>query len=197
MVEQAFSEQAVDALEHAYLEIIQGWARTLDLRDGEPEGHTLRVTERTVQLARAAGLAEAELTYIRIGAILHDIGKLLIPDSILRKPGPLNDREWEQVRLHPVHAYTLLEPIAVLRPALAIPYCHHERWDGKGYPQGLKGTDIPYAARLFAVVDVYDALCSDRPFRPAWSEQQARKHVRSLAGSHLDPAVVVLFFDTL
>jgi putative nucleotidyltransferase with HDIG domain len=168
-------------------------ARALDLRDKETEGHSLRVTEMTVQLARAAGMAEEALVHVRRGALLHDIGKMGIPDAILLKPGRLDDQEWEIMRRHPTYGYELLAPIAFLRPALEIPYCHHEKWDGTGYPRGLRGEAIPLAARVFAVVDVWDALLSDRPYRPGWPLHKVLDHIRSGAGSHFDPRVVTSF----
>jgi GAF domain-containing protein len=177
----------------AYDSTLEGWSRALDLRDHETEGHTQRVTEITIRLARALNYAHDELTHVRRGAILHDIGKMGIPDNILLKPGPLTEGEWAVMRRHPVLAYELLSPIPYLRPALEIPYCHHERWDGTGYPRGLRGDQIPLAARIFAVADVWDALRSDRPYREAWSTQQAREYIRSLAGTHFDPQVVSLF----
>jgi PAS domain S-box-containing protein len=180
-------------LASAYDRTLEGWSRALDLRDKETEGHTQRVTELTVRLAQALNVSAAELVHIRRGALLHDIGKVGIPDAILLKPGPLTDEEWVIMRRHPVYAYELLAPIAFLRPALAIPYCHHERWDGSGYPRGLRGAQIPWAARIFAVVDVWDALRSDRPYRAAWSEAEAEAHVRALAGLHFDPRVVAAF----
>ena len=177
----------------AYDATIEGWARALDLRDRETEGHSRRVTELTVRIAHAMGLSEAEQGHIRRGALLHDIGKMGIPDNILLKPGKLNDEEWEIMRKHPVFAYELLSPIEYLRPALDIPYCHHEKMDGTGYPRGLKGEQIPLSARIFAVVDIFDALSSDRPYRPAWSREKVLAHLLSLAGSHLDTKVVELF----
>jgi putative nucleotidyltransferase with HDIG domain len=180
-------------LAQAYETTLEGWSRALDLRDQETEGHTQRVTEMTVRLARAIGLSEAELVHVRRGALLHDIGKMGIPDSILLKPGPLTEAEWEVMRKHPSYAHDLLTPIAYLHEALDIPYCHHEKWDGSGYPRGLKGEHIPLAARLFAVVDVWDALCSDRPYRAGWPEKRVREHIRSLAGAHFDREVVRLF----
>lgn len=179
----------------AYDSTIEGWARALDLRDKETEGHSRRVTELTMQVARALGVSEAELVHVRRGALLHDIGKVGIPDAILLKPGPLSEEEWATMRRHPVYAYELLAPIAYLRPALDIPYCHHEKWDGTGYPRGLKGEQIPLAARIFAVVDVWDALTSDRPYRPAWPQEQAREQIRALSGTHFDPQVVEAFLE--
>jgi PAS domain S-box-containing protein len=182
-------------LTRAYDTTLEGWARALELRDKETEGHSQRVTQMTVRLARRMGVDEAELVHVRRGTLLHDIGKMGIPDSILLKPGPLTDDEWATMRQHPVFAYELLAPVAYLRPALDIPYCHHEKWDGSGYPRNLKGEQIPLAARIFAVVDVWDALCSDRPYRKAWSEEQVRAHIRSLAGTHFDPQIVEAFLS--
>jgi HD-GYP domain-containing protein (c-di-GMP phosphodiesterase class II) len=177
----------------AYDATIEGWSRALDLRDKETEGHTRRVTEMTVRLARAMGLAGADLINVRRGALLHDVGKLGVPDAILLKPGKLTDEEWALMRRHPAYAHEWLSPIAFLRPALDIPYCHHEKWDGTGYPRGLKGEQIPPAARIFAAVDIWDALRSDRPYRPGWPEERVLDHIRSLGGTHLDPAVVDAF----
>lgn len=177
----------------AYDATLEGWVHALDLRDDETEGHTQRVCEITLRLARAMGISEAELVHVRRGALLHDIGKMGIPDSILLKPGPLTAEEWDVMRRHPVYAYEWLAPITFLRPALDIPYCHHERWDGSGYPRGLRGTQIPLAARIFAVVDVWDALRSDRPYRSGWPEDTVREYIRSKAGTHFDPQVVEEF----
>jgi PAS domain S-box-containing protein/putative nucleotidyltransferase with HDIG domain len=177
----------------AYDSTLEGWSGALDLRDEETEGHTQRVTELTLQLARAMGIENQDLVNIRRGALLHDIGKMGIPDRILLKPGPLTEEEWEIMRKHPTYAYKLLSPIAYLRPALEIPYCHHEKWDGTGYPRGLKGEEIPLAARIFAVVDVWDALRSDRPYRKAWSEEQTLEFIEEQAGKHFDPEVVRVF----
>lgn len=179
----------------AYDNTIEGWSRALDLRDKETEGHTQRVTEFTLKLASLSGIEEEELVHVRRGALLHDIGKMGIPDSILLKQDKLSDEEWVIMKKHPLYAYDLLSPIAYLRPALDIPYYHHEKWDGTGYPNGKKGEEIPLVARLFAVVDVWDALRSDRPYRQAWSEEKVYKHIRSLAGTHFDPKAVGLFFN--
>jgi PAS domain S-box-containing protein len=179
----------------AYDATITGWSRALDLRDRETEGHSQRVTELTGQLAARLGIDKGKLVHVRRGALLHDIGKMGVPDSILLKPGPLSDDEWVAMRQHPVFAYQMLEPIRYLHPALEIPYCHHEKWDGTGYPRRLKGEAIPLAARVFAVADVWDALCSDRPYRPAWPEAQVREHIRAQAGLHFDPAVVKAFLE--
>ena len=177
----------------AYDTTIEGWSRALDLRDKETEGHTQRVTEMTIRLARTMGFSDADLVHIRRGGLLHDIGKMGIPDSILLKHGPLTEDEWAIMRQHPVYAYELLSPIAYLKSALDIPYCHHEKWDGTGYPRGLKGEQIPLAARIFAVVDVWDALLSDRPYRAAWMREQVLDHIRTLSGTHFDPQVVEQF----
>jgi PAS domain S-box-containing protein len=183
----------LDLLE-AYNTTIEGWSHALDLRDRETEGHTLRVTEMTLDLARLAGMSEEELVHIRRGALLHDIGKMGVPDDILLKPARLTDEEWAIMVKHPIFAYDLLSPIAFLRPAIDIPYCHHEKWDGTGYPRGLKGEEIPFSARLFAVVDVWDALISDRPYRKAWPKAKVIDHIKSLSGTHFDPRAVEYFF---
>jgi HD-GYP domain-containing protein (c-di-GMP phosphodiesterase class II) len=177
----------------AYDTTIEGWSRALDLRDKETEGHTRRVTEMTVQIARMAGMSEAQLVQVKRGALLHDIGKMGVPDHILLKPGQLTEDEWIVMRKHPTYAYELLRPIEYLRDALDIPYCHHEKWDGSGYPRGLKGTEIPLAARLFAVVDIWDAIRSDRPYRKGWDEARSLEFIRSASGTHLDPRAVELF----
>ena len=179
----------------AYDATIEGWSHALDLRDNETEGHTQRVTEMAVKLGRAFGLNEAELAQVRWGALLHDIGKMGVPDGILLKPGPLTDEEWVVMKKHPTFAYEMLSPIRYLRLALDIPYCHHEKWDGSGYPHGLKGAQIPLVARIFAVVDVWDALTSDRPYRLAWTEEKAHEHIRASAGTHFDPQVVDVFMQ--
>lgn len=178
----------------AYDATLEGWARALELRDSVTERHTERVTKMTVRLAQLMGIGQKELVHIRRGALLHDIGKIGIPDSILKKEGPLSPEEWEIMRRHPVYAFEMLKPIAYLRPALDIPYCHHERWDGTGYPRGLKAEQIPIAARIFALADVWDALfAADRPYRKPLSMDDACLHIRSLAGTHLDPHVVDVF----
>ena len=179
----------------AYDATLEGWAKALELRDRETEGHAHRVIEMTLQIANRIGIQGEILQHIRRGALLHDIGKMGIPDSILLKPGPLTPNEWEIMRQHPVHAYEMLKTIGYLSPALEIPYCHHERWDGNGYPQGLTGKDIPLSARIFAVVDVWDALTSVRPYRAAWSEDQVLEYIQRESGRHFDPQVVNAFFD--
>jgi len=181
----------------AYEATIEGWSRVLDLRDKETEGHSRRVTEMTVRMSRAMGIDEADLIHIRRGALLHDIGKMGIPDAILLKPGPLTGPEWAEMRNHPDLAVAMLEPIEFLRPSLEIPHCHHERWDGTGYPRGLRGEEIPLSARIFAAVDIWDALSNDRPYRRSWSPEEVREHIRSLSGTHLEPRVVEVFLAHL
>jgi putative nucleotidyltransferase with HDIG domain len=177
----------------AYDATIEGWSHALDLRDEETEGHSERVMEMTIRLAQSREMSAADLVHVRRGALLHDIGKMGIPDDILLKPGPLTNEEWTIMRKHPQYAYEMLSPIAFLRPALDIPYCHHEKWDGTGYPRGLMGDRIPLAARLFAVVDVWDALRSDRPYRQGWPEAEVMEHIHTQAGRHFDPEVVDAF----
>lgn len=181
----------------AYDTTLEGWVHALDMRDHETEGHTRRVTDLTIKLARAYGIHESELVHLRRGALLHDIGKMAIPDAILLKPDRLTDDEWELMKQHPVYAYEWLKPIPFLRAALEIPYAHHERWDGSGYPRGLRGEQIPLAARLFAVADVWDALISDRPYRPAWTHAQARAYLQERAGIEFDPRLVALFLQVV
>ncbi|MBI3165103.1 MAG: GAF domain-containing protein [Chloroflexi bacterium] len=184
-----------DELEIAYQATLEGWVRALDLRDKETEGHTKRVTALTQTLARGMGLKEDEIVHITRGALLHDIGKMAIPDGILLKPGKLSDDERVLIQKHPLYAYEMLSPIKFLHPALDIPYCHHEKWDGSGYPRGLKGEDIPFAARIFAVVDVWDALVSDRPYRKGIQPSEVKKNIRELSGSHFDPRIVDAFLS--
>ncbi len=171
--------------------------RALDLRDRETEGHTQRVTELTLRIGQELGIDENGLQQLRRGALLHDIGKIGIPDAILRKPGALDEGEWEIMRRHPGYAYAMLSPIAYLNNALDIPHCHHEKWDGSGYPRGLRGEEIPLAARAFAVVDVWDALYSDRPYRKGWPIEKVLKHIRAGAGAHFDPAMVKIFIKVV
>ena len=179
----------------AYDATIEGWSQALDLRDKETEGHSKRVAEMAVKLARLFGLSEADLVQVRWGSLLHDIGKMGVSDGILLKAGPLTNEEWIVMKKHPTFAFELLAPIDYLRQALDIPYCHHEKWDGSGYPRGLKGTQIPLMARIFALVDVWDALKSNRPYRPAWSEKDVLESIRSLSGTHFDPKVVDAFLS--
>ena len=181
----------------AYDATIEGWSHALDLRDKETEGHAKRVTEMTLKLAASMGINNAELVHIRRGALLHDIGKVGVPDNILLKPGSLTEEEWEIMRMHPQYAYDMLASVTYLQKALDIPYCHHEKWDGSGYPRGLKGEQIPLAARIFAVVDVWDALSSDRPYRKAWQPEDVLGYIQDQAGKHFNPDVVELFFKLL
>jgi PAS domain S-box-containing protein len=181
----------------AYDSTLEGWSKAMDLRDRDTEGHTQRVTSLATDLARVLAMPESEVAHFRRGALLHDIGKIGVPDSVLLKPGPLSEEEWTLMRKHPSLAYEMLSRITYLKPALDIPYCHHEKWDGSGYPQGLKGDHIPLAARIFAVVDVWDALTSDRPYRPAWTHEQAEAHIAQQSGIHFDPRVVTAFLAIL
>ncbi len=184
-------------LTRAYDSTLEGWSKALDMRDKDTEGHTRRVTEMTERLALAFNIGEADCIHIRRGAILHDIGKMGIPDDILLKEGPLSEEEWKIMRQHPELAVKMLASIEYLRPALDIPHCHHEKWDGSGYPRRLKGRQIPLAARIFAVVDVFDALTSDRPYRRAWSVQEALDHIQAESGTHFDPEVVDVFMRVI
>jgi len=184
-------------LEQAYDATIEGWSHALDLRDRETEGHTLRVTEIALKLARIMRMKEDKLIHMRRGGLLHDIGKLGVPDSILLKPGALTDEEWKIMRLHPQFAYDWLAPIAYLREAVEIPYCHHEKWDGSGYPRGLTGESIPLTSRIFAIADVWDALTSDRPYRQAWPNEKAVEYIRENSSSHFDPKVVEVFLSNI
>ncbi len=197
IVEQQYDlENMHSELLITYDRTIEGWSHALDLRDKEVEGHTNRVTEITLRFARMiGGFTEEGLAHVRRGALLHDVGKLGIPDSILHKPDKLTEEEWRIMRLHPVYAYQWLSSIKFLLPALDIPYCHHEKWDGTGYPRGLKGEYIPITARLFAFVDVWDALCSDRPYRRAMPKSEALEYIRSQAGSHFDPELTKIFVE--
>lgn len=184
-------------LTQAYDTTLEGWARALELRDRETEGHTRRVTDLTTRLARFMGVGEEELANIYRGVLLHDIGKMGVPDQILRKTGPLSSDEWVEMRKHPQYAFDLLSPIPYLRHALDIPYCHHEHWDGSGYPRGLKGEQIPMSARIFSVVDIWDALLSDRPYRKAWPREKVYDYLKDISGTLLDPKVVTAFFKMM
>ena len=181
----------------AYDATIEGWSRALDLRDRETEGHTQRVTDMTLKLARKIGLSEERLILIKRGALLHDIGKMGVPDQILHKPEQLSEEEQSIMRKHPQLAYDMLEPIAYLRDALNIPFCHHEKWDGSGYPRGLAGTQIPLEARLFAIVDVWDAITTDRPYRKSWPRNKALKYIREESGKYFDPKLVEIFLEEM
>jgi len=179
----------------AYEATLEGWSAALDLRDRETEGHTRRVTLMAMDLAEEMGIREWELVNLRRGALLHDIGKMGVPDYILLKPDKLTGEEWEHMQMHAVYAYNLLSNITYLRDALDIPYCHHEKWNGTGYPRGLKGEEIPFSARIFAVADVYDALTSDRPYRKGWSHERALDYIREQSGDYFDPKVVDVFLN--
>lgn len=190
--------QRVEAeLRESYDATLEGWSRALEMRERETAGHSKRVVHLTLLLAQKLGMNEDDIVNVRRGAVLHDIGKMGVPDSILLKPGPLTPEEWEIMREHPRMAFDALSRVAFLRPSLDIPYCHHEHWDGSGYPRGLRGEEIPLAARLFAVVDVWDALNSERPYRRAWSEQAVLAYIGQQAGRQFDPRVVSAFFEVL
>jgi response regulator RpfG family c-di-GMP phosphodiesterase len=184
-------------LEMAYNATIEGWSYALDLRDKETEGHSLRVTEMTLKLAAMLDLSAEQLINIKRGALLHDIGKMGVPDSILLKPEALTKDEWEIMQRHPQFAYDLLSPISYLHDALEIPYSHHEKWDGSGYPRKLAGEQIPLSARIFAVVDVWDALTNERPYRPAWPKEKVIEHIRADSGTHFDPQIVEMFLENI
>jgi PAS domain S-box-containing protein len=194
---QVALQQAHEGLREAYDKTIEGWVVALDLRDRETEGHTQRVTQMTVRLARELRFTEEEIIHIRRGALLHDMGKMGIPDEILQKPGPLTDEEWLIMRKHPQYAYQMLSPISYLNQALIIPYYHHERWDGSGYPHGLKGDQIPLFARLFAVVDVWDALSSDRPYRKRMPPKEVTEYLQKESGRLFDPYIVEKFLPLI
>ncbi len=188
-------QKSKEELEEAYQKTLEGWVHALDLKDKETEGHTRRVTVLTERLARSMGVEGEALEHIRRGALLHDIGKMGIPDSILMGKGSLTPEERDRMRQHPIYARDMLWPIKFLRPAVDIPYCHHEKWDGTGYPRGLKGMEIPFAARIFMIVDVWDALVSDRSYRKALPPEEVRQIIKEDAGKHFDPNVVKAFLD--
>jgi len=190
-------QQSNQELILAYDTTLAGWGKALELRDKETQGHTDRVVAMTIELARRIGIAGEELTNVMRGTLLHDIGKMGIPDHILHKPGPLTEEEWDIMRRHPQFAYDLIHPIPYLRPSLDIPYAHHERWDGSGYPRGLKGEDIPLAARIFAVVDIWDALLNNRVYREAWAEEKVLEYLKNAAGIELDPDIVEKFLEMI
>ncbi len=191
---EALQRQNVE-LALAYETTLEGWSRAIDMRDHETEGHNQRVARITLDLARLAGLPDTDLIHVRRGALLHDIGKIGVPDAVLLKPGPLTDDEWKVMRQHPTLAMKLLAPIPYLRASMDIPYCHHERWDGKGYPTGLSGAQIPLTARLFAIADVWDALTSARPYRGALAADEALDIIRGGRGTQFDPDLTDLFLD--
>jgi PAS domain S-box-containing protein len=186
---QRSNEELVVALDT----MLEGWGRSLELREVGKEGHTERVAMNTVRLAREIGIRDAEMVHIRRGAILHDIGEIGVPEHILLKPGSLSDQEMDEIRRHPEYAHQLLSDVRHLQPSIDIPYCHHERWDGKGYPRGLRESEIPLAARIFAVADVWDAMRSDRPYRKARTDREALAYIQEQSGSHFDPKIVELF----
>ena len=188
-------QKANAELKDAYDATLRGWALTLELRDKETEGHTQRVTALTQVLAKKLGVNGQQLEHIKRGSLLHDIGKMAIPDSILLKRGGLTLTERKFMELHPEFAKDMLEKIEFLHPAMDIPYCHHEKWDGSGYPRNLRGEEIPFAARIFAVVDVWDALTSERPYRKPLEPEEVRKHIREQSGKHFDPRVVEAFLS--
>jgi PAS domain S-box-containing protein len=186
-------QEAHSQLEQAYEATLQGWARALDLREHETADHSRRVVDFTGRIAVQLGFDEQALINVLRGALLHDLGKVGVPDNILLKPGPLTSDEWVIMRQHPLYAYDLLKEIDYLVGALDIPYCHHEHWDGGGYPRGLKGEEIPLSARIFTIVDVWDALLSDRPYRPAWNKQAVLNYLDEQSGKLFDPEIVKIF----
>ncbi|MBN1007123.1 HD-GYP domain-containing protein [Amphritea pacifica] len=188
-------EQVNQKLQQSYDQTLKGWVQVMDIRHKETGEHSLRVTRMTVRLARLLGVEGDELTYIARGALMHDAGKVGIPDAILIKPGPLDHDEWAIMKEHPVIARDLMKDIEFLKPSINIPYCHHERWNGTGYPQGLAGKQIPLAARIFAIVDVWDALSEHRVYKQPWPEDQVLLYIREQAGIHFDPEIVEVFLD--
>jgi HD-GYP domain-containing protein (c-di-GMP phosphodiesterase class II) len=190
-------DETTSHLVQSYELTLQGWARALEHRDGETEGHCRRVTDLTIDLGTRFGLDKNEITNLRRGAYMHDIGKMAIPDSILFKPGPLDEDEWDVMKQHPVIAFEIISKIPFLQPAVAIPHYHHENWDGSGYPEGLKGTEIPFAARIFTVVDHWDALSSDRPYRKAWPTEKIKTHMKENSGKIYDPVILSEFLDMI
>jgi HD-GYP domain-containing protein (c-di-GMP phosphodiesterase class II) len=191
------TQQAMRDLTQAYDATLEGWSHVLEMRDHDTDEHTHRVTDLTITLASKMGIPESQLGHIRRGALLHDIGKMGIPDSILQKPDVLTANEWMIMQTHPELAYQFLLKIDYLAPALDIPYCHHEKWDGTGYPCKLRGEEIPLAARIFAVVDVFDALTSDRPYRKAWKKEEALAYLLEQSGKHFFPEAVKSFLEML
>jgi diguanylate cyclase (GGDEF)-like protein/PAS domain S-box-containing protein/putative nucleotidyltransferase with HDIG domain len=188
---------STEELVKVYDAAVIGWCRLLTLRDEETEAHSERVTDLTMRVAREMKMDDDKLVYVRWGSLLHDIGKIGVPDRILSKPGPLTEEEREIMSHHPSIAYEMLAPISFLRPALTIPFCHHEKWDGTGYPRGLKGEEIPLEARIFALSDVWDALRSDRPYRKRWPKVKVTEHIKSLIGTHFDPDVAEVFLKVV
>ena len=188
-------EERTLQLQNAYGKTLLGWVKVLELRDFETEGHCERVSILTAHLAARFNYENENMQYVLTGALLHDIGKLNIPDHILLKPGKLDEEEWQIMRTHSDHGYQMLNQIHLLRPCLDIVRYHHERWDGAGYPRGLAGVAIPFSARLFSIVDVWDALTNDRPYRPAWSNSRAKAYIKEQSGTHFDPTVASTFLD--
>jgi HD-GYP domain-containing protein (c-di-GMP phosphodiesterase class II) len=186
-------QRSNNELKNAYETTLEGWSHALDLRDRETEGHTQRVTALTMRMAKSMGFSAEELIHIRRGALLHDIGKLGVPEEVLHKRGELTDSEWQIMRRHTQFAYDMIYPISYLHPAIDIPFCHHEKWDGTGYPRKLKGEQIPLSARIFAIVDVYDALSSNRPYREAWPKNKVLEYIRNQSGTHFEPKIVDIF----
>jgi len=184
-------------LEMSYTATLNGWSRALELRDRETQGHSQRVTDKSVEIALRIGISLEKIIHVRHGALLHDIGKMAIPDAVLFKPGPLTTYERHVIEQHPTYAYNLLSSIKYLEPALTIPYSHHEKWNGSGYPQGLKAENIPVEARIFSIIDVWDALTSDRPYRSAWPEEKAREYLWENRSTQFDPDLVSIFLDSL
>jgi len=189
------AQQSIADLSRAYDTTLEGWSRLLDMRDHITEEHTLRVVDLTVALASRMGIPDSELGHIRRGALIHDIGKMGIPDAILQKPDVLSDAEQKIMQTHPEKARQILSQIDYLAPAMDIPYCHHEKWDGTGYPRKLRGEEIPLAARIFAVIDVFDALTSDRPYRKAWKKEDALSYIKDQSGKHFCPEAVTAFLE--
>jgi putative nucleotidyltransferase with HDIG domain len=184
-------------LKQAYDATLEGWAHALELRDKETQGHSLRIANMTIKLAKRMGYKDEDLENVRRGALLHDIGKMGVPDTILLKPGSLTEEEWVSMRKHPDYAREMLIDLPYFKDAIDIPYCHHEWWDGTGYPRGLKSTEIPLVSRIFAIVDAWDALISDRPYRKAWTKRDALSHIIDQSGNHFDPDVVNAFVQML
>jgi putative nucleotidyltransferase with HDIG domain len=180
-------------LQNAYETTIEGWMRALGLRDRQTEGHCLRVAELSLTFGKDLGFKDDELIDLRRGALLHDIGKMGTPDHILYKPDRLIEAEWEIVKRHTVYGHELLSPIPFLQPAAVISYCHHENWDGSGYPRGLKGESIPLIARIVSVCNVFDALVSDQPYRRAWDQKDALSYIEAVAGKQFDPEIIPAF----
>jgi putative nucleotidyltransferase with HDIG domain len=191
------AEQTEAQLDESYNLTLEGWVKALEFRDRETEGHCRRVANLCVQLADQLGLPDEEITLIYRGSLLHDIGKMAIPDSILFKPGPLDETEWEVMHKHPLYAKEMLESIPYLKTAIPIPYCHHERWDGGGYPLGLKGEEIPLPSRLFTIIDHWEALSSDRPYRKAFTKDEIVVYIENNAGIIFDPRITRIFLNMI